>query len=129
MLSKERIAELKMYFTRCVQSRSLSTVVHLAECGLELIEMVEALQAENERLADETIKLMRENAQNSMRVESLTADKDEQAGQLMRYDAVLKQAKEALQEAWDDDGSIAVGNRILETIKAIDALLGGKEDV
>lgn len=50
MLSKERIAELKMYFTRCVQSRSLSTVVHLAECGLELIEMVEALQQENEQL-------------------------------------------------------------------------------
>lgn len=50
VLSKERIAELKMYFTRCVQSRSLSTVVHLAECGLELIEMVEALQQENERL-------------------------------------------------------------------------------
>src|SRR5690606_38171329 len=49
-LSKERIAELKMYFTRCVQSRSLSTVVHLAECGLELIEMVEALQQENEQL-------------------------------------------------------------------------------
>jgi predicted nuclease with TOPRIM domain len=47
VLSKERIAELKMYFTRCVQSRSLSTVVHLAECGLELIEMVEALQQEN----------------------------------------------------------------------------------
>ena len=50
MLSKERIAELKMYFTRCVKSRSLSTVVHLAECGLELIEMVEALQQENEQL-------------------------------------------------------------------------------
>ena len=85
MLSKERIAELKMYFTRCVQkgsggakvgtsgmmfhtfimsqcleycldgipSRSLSTVVHLAECGLELIEMVEALQQENEQLKEQ----------------------------------------------------------------------------
>jgi len=50
LTTTERIAELKMYFTRCVQSRSLSTVVHLAECGLELIEMVEALQQENEQL-------------------------------------------------------------------------------
>ena len=57
MLSKERIAELKMYFTRCVQSRSLSTVVHLAECGLELIEMVEALQQENERLRAQAARM------------------------------------------------------------------------
>ena len=45
MFSKERITELKMYFTR------------LAECGLELIEMVEALQQENERLRAEVQKL------------------------------------------------------------------------
>ena len=65
MLSKERIAELKMYFTRCVQSRSLSTVVHLAECGLELIEMVEALQQENERLnaaLDKAVDMIGDNS-------------------------------------------------------------------
>ena len=60
MLNKERIAELKMYFTRCVQSRSLSTVVHLAECGLELIEMVEALQQENKQLKKERDQAIRD---------------------------------------------------------------------
>jgi hypothetical protein len=82
---------------------------------------VEAMKMDMEQLRADNI-----NAE--MNLAHMTADKDEQAGRLMRYDTALKQAKEALQEAWGDDGSIAVGNRILETIKAIDALLGGKEN-
>lgn len=42
---------------------------------------------------------------------------------------VLKQARESLQAAWEDDGSTTVGKQMLEIIKAIDALIGGKEDV
>jgi len=39
---------------------------------------------------------------------------------------VLKQARESLQAAWEDDGSTTVGKQILETIKAIDELLKGE---
>jgi len=81
---------------------------------LELLNTIEALQQENERLADETIKLMKENAKNSNK-------KDEMV-------KVLKQARESLQAAWEDDGSTTVGKQMLEIIKAIDALIGGKED-
>lgn len=42
---------------------------------------------------------------------------------------ILKQARESLQAAWEDDGSTTVGKQMLEIIKAIDALMGGKEDV
>lgn len=44
---------------------------------------------EMEQLADETIKLMRENAQNSMMIEVLISEKDELIN-------VLKQARKAL---------------------------------
>ena len=39
---------------------------------------------------------------------------------------VLKQARESLQAAWEDEGSTTVGKQILETIKAIDELLKGE---
>lgn len=48
----------------------------------KIAEIIEALQQENERLADETIKLMKENAKNSNK-------KDELA-------KVLKQARDAI---------------------------------
>jgi len=48
-------------------------------------------------------------------IAALTTDKDE----LVK---VLKQARESLQAAWEDDGSTTVGKQILETINAIDAL-------
>jgi ElaB/YqjD/DUF883 family membrane-anchored ribosome-binding protein len=119
VLSKERIAELKIYFTRCVQSRSLSTVVHLAECGLELIEMVEALQQENERLADETIKLMKENAKNSNKKDELVK--------------VLKKAREAIQRAKENfepygEYEYDVRYDLEEALAEIDKAIGGKED-
>ncbi len=40
---------------------------------------------------------------------------------------VLKQARESLKAAWEDDGSTTVGKQMLEIIKAIDALMGGME--
>ena len=100
MLSKERIAELKIYFTRCVQSRSLSTVVHLAECGLELIEMVEALQTENEQL------------------QALVA----------RVREALREARETI-SAWDSWFECDRCKNMREAVATIDKAIGGKEDV
>ena len=42
----------------------------------------------------------------------------------LAYRGMLERARKTLQDAWDDDGSATVGKQILETIKAIDALLG-----
>ena len=58
-------------------------------------------------------------------IAALTADKDEQAGRLMQYDTVLKQASEHLMKYRRVYGSIGT-----EAIaESINALLGGKEDV
>jgi len=46
----------------------------------------------------------------------------------LAYREMLERARKTLQDAWDDDGSITVGKQILETINAIDALLGGEKD-
>jgi len=88
----------------------------------DAIDTIEALQQENERLADETIKLMRENAQNSMRAESLTAEKDE----LIK---VLKQARKALYAARVDVLTKETDELAREALAAIDKVIGGKEDV
>ena len=59
-------------------------------------------------------------------IEALTADKDEQAGRIMRYDTALRQAKEALKYCAISACKPAQG--VVESqIRAIDALLGGKE--
>ena len=47
----------------------------------------------------------------------------------LAYREMLERARKTLQDAWDDDGSAVIGNQILETINAIDALLGGEKDV
>jgi len=46
----------------------------------------------------------------------------------LAYREMLERARKTLQDAWDDDGSATVGKQILETINAIDALLGGEKD-
>ena len=52
----------------------------------------------------------------------------EAAKTALAYREMLERARKTLQDAWDDDGSAVIGNRILETINAIDALLGGEKD-
>ena len=52
----------------------------------------------------------------------------EAAQTAMAYREMLERARKTLQDAWDDDGSAVIGNQILETINAIDALLGGEKD-
>jgi len=46
----------------------------------------------------------------------------------LAYREMLERARKTLQDAWEDDGSAVIGNQILETINAIDALLGGEKD-
>jgi len=83
--------------------------------------IIEAQQQEIEWLADETIKLMKENAQNSMRAESLTAEKDE----LIK---VLKQARKALYAARVDVLTKETDELAREALAEIDKVMGGKED-
>ena len=52
----------------------------------------------------------------------------EAAKTALAYREMLERARKTLQDAWDDDGSAVIGNQILETINAIDALLGGEKD-
>ena len=47
----------------------------------------------------------------------------EAAQTALAYREMLERARKTLQDAWDDDGSAVIGNQILETINAIDALL------
>ena len=100
--------------------------VNISEMARDCIDTIEALQQENERLAGETIKLMRENAQNSMRAESLTAEKDE----LIK---VLKQAREAIQRAKENfepygEYEYDVRYDLEEALAGIDKVMGGKEE-
>lgn len=46
----------------------------------------------------------------------------------LAYREMLERARKTLQDAWEDDGSAVIGNQILETINAIDTLLGGEKD-
>ena len=82
-------------------------------------EEIKQLWQENEQLADETIKLMRENAQNSMRAESLTAEKDE----LIK---ALKQARKALYAARVDVLTKETDELAREALAEIDKVIGGK---
>lgn len=85
----------------------------------DAIDTIEALHQENERLADETIKLMKENAKNSNKKDELVK--------------VLKQARDAINGystcpyCWGVNGH-AKGCKFYEALQNIDALIGGKED-
>lgn len=90
---------------------------------LDLYDTIEALRQENERLADETIKLMKENAKNSNKKDELVK--------------VLKQARDAINgystcpycwDCWGVNGHTK-GCKFYEVLQNIDALIGGQEDV
>ena len=82
-------------------------------------EEIKQLWQENERLADETIKLMRENAKNSNKKDELVK--------------VLKQVRDAINGYstcpyfWGVNGH-AKGCKFYKALQNIDALIGGKED-
>ena len=62
-------------------------------------------------------------------IQSLAADKDEQAGRIMQMEEALRQTKTVINElmACNEISKIA-DVRGEDAIKAIEALLGGKED-
>lgn len=105
-----------------VDTTTALTKEQYMELWLGLVDKCSAQQQEIEELADETIKLMRENAQNSMRAEYLTTEKDE----LIK---VLKQARKALYAARVDVLTKETDELAREALTAIDKVIGGKEDV
>jgi cell division protein FtsB len=82
-------------------------------------ERIEKQQKDNELLLNTNKRL-------GDRIQALCDDKDEQAGWLMRYDTVLKDAREAL-KLLHPDMNPDEPCFVYETWKAIDALLGGAE--
>jgi len=102
--------------TKAIGIISGGRVQALEDAGLMIVD-----KQEIEQLADETIKLMRENAQNSMRAESLAAEKDE----LIK---VLKQARKALYAARVDILTKETDELAREALAEIDKAIGGKED-
>jgi len=101
------------------KNNRMSGWTHIDRLMDDAIKAIEALQQENERLADETIKLMKENAKNSNKKDELVK--------------VLKQARDAINGystcpyCWGVNGH-AEGCKFYEALQNIDALIGGKED-
>jgi len=119
-LTDEQIMDIKEYLNRSIKITISSLIPRISKHGLDLIDTIEALQQENERLADETIKLMKENAKNSNKKDELVK--------------VLKQVRDAINGystcpyCWGVNGH-AKGCKFYEALQNIDALIGGKEDV
>ena len=144
-LTTEQIADMKEYFSRSKEVKTSSLAMKLSHDGLKLIDTIEAQQQEIEQLKEVNRQLMWENISDNMsenitaeqaeQIKALTADKDEQAGRIMQYDAVLRQARQILSGVnvarcpycWGKD-THHENCDIKIVIDAIDALLGGKED-
>ena len=68
--------------------------------------------------------------QQEMRIEHLLEHGNEQAGRLIKSDTVLRQAKTAINDLMSCNEISKIADvRGEDAIKAIDALLGGKDDV
>ena len=109
-LTPEEVHQLKAKYEALESDKNVIESSHInAEMNLE------AQQQEIDRLADETIKLMKENAKNSNKKDELVK--------------VLKQAREAIKAAWSDGSANAAMDKASEALAAIDKAIGGKEDV
>ena len=104
------------YSTRDRYAKVLDRLAAYEDTGLTPAQ-VEAMKMDMEQLRADNI-----NAE--MNLAHMTADKDEQAGRLMKLDSGIKQAIKWL-TPYPSDGSRAVEKARLYLI----ALLGGKEDV
>lgn len=108
-LTPEEVHQLKAKYEALESDKNVIESSHInAEMNLE------AQQQEIDRLADETIKLMKENAKNSNKKDELVK--------------VLKQAREAIKAAWSDGSANAAMDKASEALAAIDKAIGGKED-
>lgn len=118
-LTTEQIADMKEYFSRSKEVKTSSLAMKLSHDGLKLIDTIEAQQQEIDLLIMEITELRESNQALKDYAENADADKDEQAGRLMKMDYLLRRTLPILE----------VTNDQQELIDAINALLGGKEDV
>lgn len=100
---------------------------------LDLYDTIEALQQEIEQHIKWNEAHTKARVEQAELIDKLLKDKDEQAGRLMQYDTVLKQARKALKTC--EEIASSEKNQLFWTadvaqksIKVIDALLGGKEE-
>lgn len=131
-LTTEQIADMKEYFSRSKEVKTSSLAMKLSHDGLKLIDTIEAQQQEIEQLKEVNRQLMWENISDNMsenitaeqaeQIKALTADKDEQAGRIMKLEDGLKCLHDLLEE------HVPVWYLRKHHNIAIDALLGGKED-
>jgi hypothetical protein len=60
-LNNEQIADIKEYLTRSSRVNISSAIMNISTIGLNLIDIIEALQQENEQLKDENISIRKWN--------------------------------------------------------------------
>jgi uncharacterized small protein (DUF1192 family) len=95
---------------------------------LDLFDTIEALQQEIEKLKA-TLADWKYNAKcDADHIAALTADKDEQAGTIMRLANGLKKLRSSLQWLKETIHDLGYKAWAEDNIGKIDALLGGKED-
>ena len=92
---------------------------NLTDCGQhKCAEIIKAQQQERERLKELLADWKYNTKCDADHIAALTADKDEQAGRLMKMDYLLRRTLPILEVANDQQG----------LIELINELLGGKED-
>ena len=107
-LTDDQIKMARITYTKVVQDDFI----------LDLIDTIEALQQEIKLLIMEITELRESNQALKDYAENAEADKDEQAGRLMKMDYLLRRTLPILE----------VTNDQQKLIEQINALLGGKED-
>ena len=107
-LTDDQIKMARITYTKVVQDDFI----------LDLIDTIEALQQEIKLLIMEITELRESNQALKDYAENAEADKDEQAGRLMKMDYLLRRTLPILEVANDQQ----------KLIEQINALLGGKED-
>ena len=108
----------------------IQTIEAQQQMIFEANKQIQAQQQEINLLIMEITELRESNQALKDYAENADADKDEQAGRIMRYDTALKQAKGTLElsKIHIESGFTTVHMKIDKSIRTIDALLGGKED-
>ena len=98
-LSGEQIADLKEYFTRSIKGNISSLVHKLSTDGINLLDIIEALQQENERLKDTNEQLRNDNINAEMNLSHITTEYEQLQAQVAR----MREALEHIAEYWNGD--------------------------